>query len=253
MALYTNNIKGSSYNLLQSNSILNLMSVIEVALFKTNTDIQVYNEIQNLISSIRRDVKKLVIDGEELISRLESIFFESINVGATTLDSYKFHENLFNTDISPKFEIISVNRELTYINLSLVTQSVNLYALSNAAINLTGISFSNASEINDILSSISSQYTSIINRNRYTKLNQEQLELVEIDAQVSDQVADTVALLQAAQISLPKQQIVQVTRNSLIPLTYKYYGNVDLRGTLAKVNRLQSVLDIRGEFKVLAV
>lgn len=253
MGIYTNIISNKHYSDIQFDAFQNVSVDLKKSLSLITSDIQAAISLQNLISSYEKNLLKNIVNGDLLFDDLNNIFLESIIIGSSQRDSFKFHEILFSFSIKVPFLVSTVVREEIAINIKLVEQSVNLYCLINALINASKVSFTNSDEIGLFLTSLSNQFSLVTNANIFTKLSGEQIELIDLSSTLSDMLGFTVGFLSESEIGLPKQQQISIVRESLLTLTYKYYGNTSLRNTLAQINNLSSPFELSGDFKVLAV
>lgn len=63
-----------------------------------------------------------------------------------------------------------------------------------------------------------------------------------------DQVS---AYLEAQLTNAKRIETIRVSRNSLLPLVYQYYGSLDLYDTISELNKVGNPSDITGNIKIL--
>jgi len=250
--LYTNFFASKHYNDIQFDLYSIVSDEIELSLSKIAVNNTIERQLQQLIVFYDDNLKKNIVNSELLYNSIENIFLESILIGSTSLDSFEFHKNLFNFMLVKPFPATTVVREEVIINISLIEQAVNTFSLMNALINLSAATFTSSDQIELLLSSISDQFSLVLNNNKYKKLSGAIIDFYDISTNISNMFAATIEFLKLSEVSLPKEQIVTVIRNSLSPFVYRYYGNLNFKKEIAKINQIQNPLDIQGEIKVLA-
>ncbi len=198
------------------------------------------------------NLKSNIVNPTNLFNSINEIFLNALIVGETTKDSFDFAANMFGFILNIPFPITTIQRQSVAIDIALVCQSVAIFALVNAMTTIVGVTFASSESIISFLNLISSQFDKVLKQNRFKLISNDLIELVTIFPDISEMVGNTVKFLQQSEIALPKEQIVSVSRSGLIPLTYQYFGNINLRNTLSSINNLQTPFNITGDFKVLA-
>ena len=252
MTIYNEFLQIGDYNDIQFDLYITLTTSIKESLAKIQVNSLNEAALLTSLNIFTANLQRNIINGTDLIETVNTIFLDSILIGEDSLNNFKFHESLFGFFLKTPFSPSTIVREKAAINIALFQQSVNVYAFSNALINIATVIFSTSEEIAVFIKKISDQYNVILESNRFEKLDGTFIDLVSIFPTVSNLVDTTLTLLSASEASLPKEQLIQIARESLLSLTFRYDGSVDLRQELAKINNLTSPFNLTGDFKVIA-
>lgn len=251
MTIFNDNLLLVSYYAVEETIFNSLPEELLFSLSRVIPEMESETRLLQKIEMFSIDLKRNLLDGQELINSILAVFTESIVIGFTPENSYNFHVTLFDYSLNIPFPNTTIPRQQVLINIALFQQSVNLYTFSNALAILPTLTFDNNEDIIQKISELSKQFDLVITNNTFVQLNNEVLELVTISSDLLNMFDITIKFLKDLQVSLPKQETVFISRNSLIPLVYSYYGDLKLLNTLAKLNKVTNPLTISGDFKVL--
>ncbi|UCF50250.1 MAG: DNA circularization N-terminal domain-containing protein [Thermoplasmatales archaeon] len=132
-------------------------------------------------------------------------------------------------------------RESQIDNDTIINQTINVGALSNAYLNASDIDFESDEDLLNISQNLESQFSSIIE-----DLPDELYKRTYAIREEYRKFADN------RLVSINKVQTVTARKESLTPFVYKYYGTLDNYETIMKLNSILNTSEIDGIKKIIS-
>ncbi len=221
---------------------------------KITTTASKVSPLLNGITDLETNVVQQVLSADTLINSITAQFDHLFNATQPLFsDASLSMQSFYKFNSGESLPVTTVARNLAMQNRAVLNQSVNAVALSYDFLATTQTVFADEESITAQSEILNEQFNYIMNNNVYTNILNNKVRLL------SKNTIDVLEILrtQTHQYlrdqtnSAKKVDTVNIKNDSLIPLTYRYYGNLEMKETLANLNKTGDPALIKGDFKIL--
>lgn len=256
--VYTNKLHEPAYYPLQADAFLTFTTKARESLRFIKTNELFIVDVENQLSIFEDNIHSLILDYDKLSQQIDRMFDAFFSCGETDKDTFKFFVQTsqfvinyddFNAGANIPIENVAKDEFLT--NLKFVQQVFAVSVLSRMLPISASIDYEISDQISTAINDLKAQYNFINNANVFVNTQNIGVVLVDNLNPLIDQYSQTIEALKSSQNSLPLIQDWPITRESLLPITYRLYGDVDRAEDLALLNAYQSPFDLRKSIKVI--
>lgn len=226
-----------------------------------------FENIPNLLSSLGEsyfdfvksttdfstNINKNVFDATALSTGVNDLFDKAGALSTDPEQQYIISQTFFSFVGADPITQTTVGLEERELNRVIFQQYINAQALLYAYGFTTQTTFATEADIKQRGDELNDQFAVIVLNNIYTDISGTKTKLLDADtaSQLEDVRSEAHAYLRDQDATTQTIVEVFIPRNSLLPLTYQYYGSLDLQETLYDLNNLNSPTNIKGEFKII--
>ncbi len=213
-----------------------------------------YGLFTEALGDFNNNVSNFVVNSSDLTNSITNLFDTGGNITTDSSERSTLMETFFNYSSSDPIVQTTVGLAQRELNRVSLNQLINSHALAFDYVFTTQTQFTTQETIQAQSDLLNDQFTRIIENNIYQDILGNTIQILsnETISQLSDMRAQTHEYLRDQDATTQSILDVHVPRNSLLSLTYGYYGNVDLKQALYDLNRLGSPINISGNFKIIS-
>ncbi len=205
------------------------------------------------LSSFNEDKTMNAFNATALSAALEDLFFTAGDLSSVLDERIAVIEALFNFSAAPPVistTTIEDERELNRVTLN---QYINSLALYYDYLFVSTQTFATEEDIEDQSNILNEQFGVVVLNNTFTNVLGEKFEVLDTSTFSILQNARDVAHDYLNSLDADSKKIISIIipRDSLLPLTFSYYSDLDNLETLYSLNNINNAGNISGQFKVL--
>jgi len=212
-----------------------------------------YFDFAKSVTDFNININSSVGDSSLLTNLTNTLFDSAGNLSDETTDQYTVASAFFNYNAGDQIDVTTSGLDERELNRRILLQYINSQALIYAYTFTTQQTFSTNEEVKARSDALNDQFATIILNNNYTDISGRSQNLLsdETVSELETLRSEAHGYLRDQDTSSQNIITVNIPRNSLIPLTYAYYGDLDLKDTLYNLNNLKSAINISGDFKII--
>ncbi|WP_018300107.1 DNA circularization N-terminal domain-containing protein [Fangia hongkongensis] len=207
----------------------------------------------NALENLENEIVENILNPSKLANSILSNYSNVLNLSAVTVGKSTLNKNFFNYSTSGETAVNTPSRVAAESNRKSIDTYINSLSLVNEFLNTTNTNYTNEDDIRKQSDSLNEQYNNLVINNFSLDQSGNRNQLFDQDTVDSitfmrDQVS---AYLEAQLTNAKRIETIRVSRNSLLPLVYQYYGSLDLYDTISELNKVGNPSDITGNIKIL--
>lgn len=255
---YTDILHEPSYYPLQAEAFLTFATKARESskTVKVNKDYIV--AFENELSFFEANIRKLILSYNDLSAQINKIFDVFFSIGKTNADTFNFFVNIGqfvieydNFSTGDRRDVVNVAKDEFLTNLKFIQQAIAIYTLSRMLPIAASVEYQLANEVTINIGHLKNQYNFVKNNNIFKNTQNKSVVLVDNINPLVIQYSESMEALKNYKASLPLVQDLEITRESLIPIVYRLYGDLDKLEEVATLNRFQSPFDLQNSIRVI--
>ena len=161
--------------------------------------------------------------------------------------------SFFQFSAAPPVNQITIPTEQREQNRLIANQMMNAMALGYYYLFMANTAFETEDDIDDQQTIINDQFSFLVTNNGYVDLLGNSSQILNTDTiNIIESLRFNAHQSLTSQVSASRKVVdIIIKNNSLLPLTFAYYGDLDSYDTIYDLNNLSSAANLVGDFKVL--
>ncbi len=212
-----------------------------------------YFDFAKSLTDFATNINTSTTEASSLTATTNSLFDTAGALSDDVLEQYVISQTFFAYDkgaVSIQTTVGLAEREL---NRRILNQYLNSQALIFAYTFTTRTTFETQDDVQTRSDELNAQFEFIILNNIYTDIEGVKSNLLSDDSLslLEDLRSEAHSYLRAQTTTTQNIVDIKLIRNSLIPLTYLYYGDLDLKDAIYDLNKLRKGTNLTGDFKII--
>ena len=219
-----------------------------------NTEVEAYSKYLRSLNELNDHTYSYPTNADAFSSNVQELFNLGGQLTSNNLDRLSIFSYFFNYESAPSFESTTVGTDERKQNQLILNQLINAQSLVYYYQTVSITSFETEEDIEAQHKLMNEQFINIILNNIYTDVLGNSFELLS---------NDTLSLLETLRFNAHQSLNLQLTSarrivdiniksDSLLPLVYNYYGDLEFYDAIYFLNDLTSAANLSGDFKVLS-